>query len=114
MTGNWFSAKLRRICLVEGHGCTMANDSVHVFQATDFDEAFERALDIGRRHEEEYRTADGQLVRWKLAEVLTLDAVRDSIDGAEVYSEFAEFDPPRGMTIDAIFHPEDSKPNQTF
>jgi len=92
----------------------MANDSVHVFQAQDFDEAFARALEIGRRRQEEYRNANGQLVRWRLTEILSLDSVQDSIDGAEVHSEFEEYEPPRNIDFDATFHPEDAKPDQTF
>jgi len=113
--GSWFSSTVRRVCLVEGEGCVMANDSVHIFRATDFDDAFERALEVGRAQEEEYRNGAGQLVRWRLEELLSLDMIRaESLDGAEVHSRLEEIDPPREVDMDEVFTPECSQPHQTF
>ncbi|MEC7523183.1 MAG: DUF4288 domain-containing protein [Myxococcota bacterium] len=111
----WFSSTVRRVCLVEGEGCVMANDSVLLFRASDFDEAFRRAVELGRALEEEYRNLAGQLVRWRLKEVLSLDSIRaESLDGAEVHSSFEEFDPPHKLEMDEVFTPECSEPHQTF
>jgi hypothetical protein len=89
--------------------------SVHVFKASDGDRAFERALALGRAHEQEYTNGDGQRVRWRFVEVGTLDLVQvPELDGAEVYSECVEMAEGEDMEFDAVFHPELSAPGQTL
>lgn len=111
----WFSARVRRICLVEGKDATLANDSIYVFRAEDFESAFERALELGRRAEQEYFNEEGSRVSWKLSEVLSLDAVQhEDLDGAEVYSEFVDVRPEKALRLTSQFSPEKSEPTQTI
>jgi hypothetical protein len=111
--GTWFSTRLRFAIIIETLGLVRYSDSVYLFSATDFDPAFQRALEIGRRNERQYVNADGQQVVWRFAEVLALDMIRtDSLDGAEVYSEpVPAID--RSWTIEHVFYPESSRPTQT-
>jgi hypothetical protein len=90
-------------------------DNVYVFEAHEFDDAFQRALQIGRAAEEEFVNADKHRVRWRLKEVVSLDLIRSSsLDGAEVYSDPVELQPGTTYEFDTVFHPEQSSPTQTI
>jgi hypothetical protein len=110
---NWFSARLRYAILVEAKGLDGYMDSVFIFQSSDFDNAFQRALAVGRAQEREYLNGEGNRVRWRLASVVSLDVLPDLLDGAEVYSEPV---PANGGEIpfNHQFSPEESKPTQTL
>ena len=87
----WYSAKLRFACLVEGEGAVQFRDSVVLVMATSFRHAFARTLDVGRAHEQEYRNGAGRRVVWRLKEVLTVDfAAEAELDGVEVFCEPVE------------------------
>lgn len=110
---DWFSTRLRVVCLVEGSGASRYMECVHVFRATDLDDAGAVALRLGRKHEQEYKNGDGALVRWRLKDVVTLDRVGLTIDdGAEIYSEFRDIEPGVQIEFDEELHPEDSTPTQ--
>ena len=111
---NWFSAKIRMACLIEPKGGHRYGDSVFLFQSTDFDSAFKKALEIGRQHEETYLNAEEQRVMWKLKEIISLDIIiSKSLDGAEVYSEPVDLLPGESIPFNIKFHPEQSTPTQT-
>src|SRR4051812_26481167 len=85
----FYSARLLFIILVEGGPGKKRNhydETVVVFKAASFDEAFARALTLGRKSETNYRNDDGHLVRWALVRVINLDWVGATIDGKEVAS----------------------------
>ena len=106
MTDQWFSTQVRILCLIEGEGAVSQGESVHVFRAQDWESAFVRALELGRGHEQEYANGDGDLVRWRLDRVVTLDMLRvEDLDGVEVYSSLS--DVSGGPAFDSEFHPED-------
>ena len=110
---SWYSATLRLGCLIEPNGLTRYMDSVHVFQASDYDAALQRALQIGRTHEESYVNGDGAQVKWRLASVVTLDLLGDFIqDGAEVCS--GPVDTTETVPFDHVFIPEESNPTQSI
>lgn len=110
----WYSTKLRWVVLVEPEGATRYSDSVLLLQAEDFEHARARALELGRKQEEEYTNPDGQRVRWRLKEIVSLDQLGDTIrDGMEVYSEPADLGREAELPFDAEFHPEQSQPTQT-
>lgn len=88
---SWFSTRVRLVAVVEGRAASHQMECVHVFRASEWDSAFQRALELGRSHEEEYTNDAGRVVRWTLAEVVSLDLLKaDDLDGAEVYSEMTE------------------------
>lgn len=88
----WFSTKIRLICLLQSGGGTGYRDSVFLIQGRDFQEAFRRALDVGRSRERTYVNANGVNVRWALTEVISVDSlgnvakemVRGAIVGAAI------------------------------
>ena len=110
----WFSSRIRLACIIELKGLQRFMDSIYVFQSTDFDDAFRKALDIGRSRERNYLNHADELVEWRLKEIISLDLIKPpSLDGAEVYSEPVE--PAAGdFRLDTAFHPEDSNPTQTL
>ena len=110
----WFSAKVRTVCLVETVNATSFMDTIFVFQATDFKHALVRAIELGKKTEEEYLNVSNQLVKWRLKEVVSLDMIRnESLDGAEVYSESFEVPENENIPFDSEFHPELSQPLHT-
>ncbi len=109
----WFSSKLRLGVIIEGLGLVHYSDSLYLFKASDFEAAFKKALEIGRRNEQSYGNGDSQRVVWKLAEVVSLDIMRaESLEAAEIYSESVSGSDAT-LGIDHTFHPEQSSPNQT-
>ena len=111
---SWFSARVRLVLLIEGAGARGYADSVFVFRAADFDDAFQRALALGRKQEQEYVGGEGKRVRRRLKEVISLDILRaDDLDGAEVYSEPVDLAAGEASNFDQVFTPEASKPTQT-
>lgn len=92
--GDWFSAKLRLLRLVQDADPDLAMEVIHVFRAREFDDAFQRALALGRGHENEYKNDEGKTVQWRLKEVGSSDLLRpQEIDGAEVHSEMVDSEP---------------------
>lgn len=111
----WFSTKVRLVCLVEDTGALHYMDSVYIFRAEDFSTAFQRALELGRNQEEEYVNTDDKRVIWKFKEVISLDIIRkETLDGAEVYSEPGNLSSDEIFAFDVEFHPEQSQPTQTI
>ena len=110
---NWYSSKIRLACLIQGVGLTRYMDSVVLFRAKDFKGAMKRALEFGKRQEEEYLNAEKELVRWRFKEVVSLDIIEhDDLDGVEVHSDFIDSDEQVDFNVE--FTPEKSKPTQTI
>jgi hypothetical protein len=115
MQMNWFSTKIRVALLIEDAGLVSYMDSVHVFQAKDFDEAKQRALELGRGHEEEYLNSDQQRVRWRFKEIVSLDLLGSELsNGCEVYSEPVKLGSDEHLPFDVNFDPQFSRPTQTI
>lgn len=114
LSSAWFSACLRRVCVIEGQGAVDAWDEVFLIRANDRDQAFARALEIGRSREETYVNGDGETVVWLFAEVLTLDHIQaDQLDGAEVFSVVSSVPAGSRNVSEHTFNPEESDPGLT-
>src|ERR1044072_2369126 len=108
---SYYSARLLFIILVDDGRPKKKNDydeSVFVFRARDFDQAFERALEIGRAQEKSYRNGTGQNVRWALVEISTLDYVGRKLDGVAVASRLHSRISSAPISYNRSFHPEKS------
>ena len=112
----WFSAKIRLACLINPKGLVGYRDSIYIFQSYDFEDAFKRALAIGKSQETSYLNADQQPVKWKLKEIISLDIVGSASleSGTEVYSEPVEPLPSDQFSFEHEFDPTTSKPTQTI
>ena len=104
----WHSAKFRMARMVEPHGCDALVDHLFVYRALAHS-WLEPVLAIGRSLE---RTEPGERrVEWRLAEVLTIDILRDQgLDGAEVDSKFVDMVPEDCVPFGTVPRPEASKP----
>ena len=109
----YFSARLLYVILVgtarsrRGVSC---DETVIVFRARNFDDAFRRSLVLGRSTETEYRNNRGQRVRWALAEIQTIDHIGTRLDGAEVASKLHTRVLDRPLSARSRLHPERSNP----
>ena len=110
----WFSTNARLVCVIEGEGAVEYMDCVHLFQANEYADAQLRALELGRTQEQEYRNGEGKLVRWRLKELVSLDAVVADLDGAEVYSQPTPLEDGVEIPFDTVFRPEDSDPTSSI
>jgi hypothetical protein len=107
----WFSACVRLAVLVDEVGINSYWQSVFVFRAPSREEAFVRALALGRGQEATYDNGDGEEVRWRLMKVETLDELAsEDLDGAEVYSDRFDPLPDDDTPFDAEFRPEEYQP----
>lgn len=114
---DFYSARLLFVILVAGRPGRKRNrydESVIVFRARDFDHAFERALELGREREADYKNDKGQKVRWSLVEIINLDYVGRTVDGKEVASSLHYRIGKERIPPSRIFHPERSKPEGSF
>ena len=114
---HFYSARLLYIILVAdgpGRKRNHYDESVIVFRARDFDHAFKRALDLGRKRETDYTNNKDQRVRWALVEIRNLDWIGRTVDGKEVASHLHYRTSDKRIPPGRVFHPERSKPTQTF
>ena len=114
---DFYSARLLFIILIAagpGRRRNHYDDSVIVFRAKDYDHAFERALELGRKRESDYKNDDGQRVRWLLVKIWNLDRIGPKVDGKEVASYLHYHTSKKPIPPERIFHPEQSKPKGSF
>jgi hypothetical protein len=110
----WFSTTVRLLCLLESGGGTGYRDSVFLIRGKDFEDAFRRALEVGRAQERTYVNGDDVRVRWIFTSVVSLDALgRELTDGTEIYSEPLDLEIGSGIGFETRFFPEESTPVQT-
>ena len=85
------------------------------FRPTNFEAALTRALALGETCARTYRHPDGQEVRWRFKEVISLDVIPvEDLDEAEVYSEPVDLEGGVEIPFQATFNPEASEPTQTI
>jgi hypothetical protein len=114
---DFYSARLLFIILVAdgpGRKRNHYDDSVIVFRARNFGQAFRRVLQLGRARETEYRNDKGQRVRWALVKVWNLDWVGPKADGREVASRLHYHTSKRRIPPGRVFDPEKSRPEGSF
>ena len=114
---DFYSARLLYIILVGTKRATKRcsyDDSVVVFRARSYAHAFRRAIELGRKSETSYKNHRGETVRWALVEVENLDFVGKVIDGVEVASRLHSRTSRTPVGPRRRFHPERSRPNNSF
>ena len=109
---NWYYARLRWAVMVEGaEGLRRWEEAVHIFLSGDRAQAWEKALEIGRRrqsgHEEGRRWVEA-----RLAEVVMLECLGP--DRQEFEVEPASQKPEAGLPLEHVFHPEGTVPAPIF
>jgi hypothetical protein len=99
---NWYLTKLVfRIICGEGHHTPQFDEQLRLISATDENQAFEKATDIGNREQDDFYNHEQQLVQWKFINVAELYKLSGLLDGAEMYSRIQETDDPENY-IDGV------------
>ncbi|MBL9185127.1 MAG: DUF4288 domain-containing protein [Verrucomicrobiaceae bacterium] len=114
---DFFSARLLYIILVtdgKKRKRNLHDESVVVFRARSFEDAFVKALELGKSRETDYKNDNGHRVRWVLAEILNIDHVGSVVAGKEVASKLHYRTSRTAVSPGRTFHPERSKPNESF
>ena len=109
----YFSAELLFICLRDAgrpYKTHLWDETAVVFRARDPEHAFERALEIGKSHEVEYRNDRNERVRWALVKIEVIHELGRKIDGKEVASRLRWRKSREAVTYDHSFEPELSDP----
>ena len=92
---NWYLSKIIfRIICGEGQHTPQFDEQLRLIAARDENEAFEKALAIGRKEQDDFYNHDKQLVQWKFINVSELYRLSGLLDGAEMYSRIQETDDP--------------------
>jgi len=108
---SYYSAKLHVVCLVDDANTyeeySYTSDyPIVIFKATDFEDAFQKALRLGKDQEHQYKNGNGADVRWALNAVEALYFLGDDIDGVEVGSMMDVYHPNSPLRFDQNFSPE--------
>ena len=112
----FFSARLHVICIVdaEGHEGNPPKYTCDypfvLFEAADDDEAFNRAISLGKQQECRYQNSSGETVRWALRAVEEIWRLPDQLDGIEIGSILDVYQSDTRFSIDTMFEPERIKP----
>ena len=106
----YFSAAVRLVCFIAGQAEDVLMNVI-VFVSEDWQHAFDRALALGGALERSYTNSSGELVEWRLAEVVTLDELGDHLDGREVYSYRSDIRPQDRDPSN--FNPVSARPTQS-
>lgn len=79
----------------KGRGAIARELSVYVFRARGLDDAFRRLSRLAALQNKEYESSPGQLMRWALVSIDTIDELESRLGDREVFSHQADISPPR-------------------
>jgi hypothetical protein len=89
----WYLAKIVfRIICGNGDHAAQFDEQLRLIAAPDEQEAFGKAIIIGKNEEDSFYNLKQQLVRWQFIDVSELHRLTGLIDGVEVYSRISEAD----------------------
>ena len=89
----WFLTKLvYQIICGTGEHTAQFDEQLRLVAAGSEQEAFDKALQMGRNEEDSFCNTKNELVRWKFINVAELFRFTEMIDGAELYSRIQEMD----------------------
>jgi len=90
---NWYLAKIVfRIICGDGDHTPQFDEQLRLVSATNKENAFYKANNIGMQEEETFFNSKQQLVRWQFINVCEVYRLSELIDGAEMYSRIEERD----------------------
>ena len=96
---NWYLAKLvYQIICGKGNHTAQFDEQLRLIHACNEDEAFEKAMQIGRAEEEVFYNTKKELVQWRFVNVAELYKLSNLMDGAEIYSKITEADDAEAYT----------------
>jgi len=87
----WYLAKIVfRIVCGEGQHTPQFDEQLRLIAATNKEEAFTRAQEMGKKEEDTFFNQKEQMVQWQFINVSELFLLSELIDGAELYSRIEE------------------------
>jgi hypothetical protein len=87
----WYLAKLVfRIVCGEGQHTPQFDEQLRLIAATNKEEAFLKAKEMGKNEEDTFYNRKEQLVQWQFINLSELNELSELIDGAELYSRIEE------------------------
>jgi hypothetical protein len=90
---NWYLAKIVfRIVCGEGKHTPQFDEQLRLIKANNEEEAFEKAVSLGKSEEDVFENDERKLVHWTFVNVAELYQLTALIDGAELYSRVKETD----------------------
>jgi hypothetical protein len=90
---NWYLAKIvYQIICGNGSHTPQFDEQLRLVSAADEEEAFNKALQIGRNEADSFCNTKNELINWKFINIAELHMMGDLIDGAELYSRIQEVD----------------------
>ena len=111
----YYSARLHVVCIVDdpkhhAEGKYTCDYPFVLLRANSSDEAFQRALALGREQETVYKNKSGKDVRWALNAVEEIYELGDEIDGIEVGSLMDVYEPGHSIGIGTDLDPGSKQP----
>lgn len=109
----YFCARLLIVVVVDAPRPRKRNTCDYPFvliQAKDYEEAFTRALELGREQEHTYKNGKGQTVRWAFVRVEEVTRLARKLDGQEIGSLLDVYVTEEPLLIKKRFSPEKHKP----
>ena len=92
---NWYLSKIIfRIICGEGQHTPQFDEQLRLIAANNETEAFQKALAIGEKEQDDFYNHEQQLVQWKFINVAELYRLSGLLDGAEMYSRIQETQDP--------------------
>lgn len=108
----WYVARLLVVCLVDRRP-RRQNTCDYPFvlvRADSAEQAFERALELGRAQETRYLNAQGQSVRWAFVRVEEIRTCEPHVEGTELGSLLTVLDSDHPLRFDTEFRPRSTRP----
>jgi hypothetical protein len=88
---NWYLAKfVFHIVCGEGRHMAQFDEQLRLIAATDKQEAFRKAQEMGKKEEETFYNRKEQLVQWQFVNISELYLLSELTDGVELYSRIEE------------------------
>jgi hypothetical protein len=79
-----------RIICGDGHHNPQFDEQLRVIFANSKQQAYYKALEFGKKEEENFYNQKQQLVQWQFINVSELHLLNELVDGAELYSRIEE------------------------
>ncbi|RYD76731.1 MAG: DUF4288 domain-containing protein [Sphingobacteriales bacterium] len=88
---NWYLAKIVfQIVCGDGDHIAQFDEQLRLINAMDKQQAFEKAVSLGKTEEDSFYNIHQQPVHWTFINVSELYRMEELLDGAEIYSKIKE------------------------
>ena len=108
-----YCARLFVVCLVDENKPRKRNTCDYPFvllAAPDYEQAFQRALTLGKKQETRYKNEKGQTVRWAFVRVEEIKELSADLDGQEVGSLLDVWETDEPIRFNKRFLPKRFRP----